>query len=197
MPIADKFASLDLPFTPISDSAQGVDMNERDFHILCLTGLGSISNRVAASLLVASVTFSLDTSIYASGDVLSDTQAITSAFRVSGGGGKVTQIALLDKDDQTAAGIDVVFFRSNTSLGTENAAPSISDTNAAEILGIVSVASGDWIDIGGSKLATKTLATPLEVQATTGTSLYVALITRGTPTQTASGIIGKFSIRQD
>lgn len=194
---ADKYAALGLPFTPLSASAEGFDINQREAQILTLAGLGYLGRKIAPVLVTAALTFSLDTSIYASGDVLADTQPIAGAFAVSGGTGKVTQIALLDKDDQTAAGIDVVFLRSNTSLGTENAAVSISDLNSEEILGIVSIASGDWIDIGGAKLATKVLTVPLEVMATTGTSLYVALITRGTPTQTASGITAKISIRQD
>ena len=194
---ADKYKALGLPFTPLSASADGFDINDREYRLLSLAGLGYLSRKVAPAVLCAAITFSLDTLIYASGDILADTQPIASALAVSGGTGRVTQITLLDKDDQTAAGIDVVFLRSNTSLGTENAAPSISDLNAEEILGVVSIASGDWIDIGGAKLATKALTVPLEVTATTGTTIYVALITRGTPTQTASGIIGKFTIRQD
>jgi len=146
---------------------------------------------------IIQVTFSLDTSAYASGDVLADTQEIAGAMRSANGKGLLQSIVLLDEDDQTAAGIDVVFLKSNTSLGTENAAPSISDANAREVLGIVSVASGDWIDLGGAKLATvRNIALPVQA-ATDTTSVYVALITRGTPTQTASGIRGFFGFIRD
>ena len=34
-------------------------------------------------------------------------------------------------------------------LGTENNAPNISDTNASEVLGIVNIATGDYVDLGG------------------------------------------------
>lgn len=135
-----------------------------------------------------SVTLSMDTSAYTAGDVLADTQEVAGAVGDSGGAAILNSVVLLDKDDQAAAAIDLVFFRSSVSLGTENAAPSISDANAAEILGIVNVPAANFIDVGGAKVATVT-GVNLLVEPTTGTSIYVAAICRGTPTQTASGIV--------
>jgi hypothetical protein len=142
------------------------------------------------------VVLSLDTNIYASGDVLADTQAVTGALASAGEVAILQSLQLTDKDDNTAAGIDLVFLSENVSLGTENSAPSITDTNAAKILGIVSVASGDFIDVGGAKVATK-LNIGLQLSAPTGTTVYVAAVTRGTPTQTGSGITLNLGLRQD
>lgn len=146
--------------------------------------------------LLPTITFTLDTSAYGTGDLLADTQELANALDVSGGGGLLQSIKLTDKDDQTAAAMTVYILKSNVSLGTENSAPSISDTNADEIIGRIDLGSGDWTDVGGAKIAYKTnLGIPVRVS--TGTSLYVALVTAGTPTQTASGITGVFGVLAD
>lgn len=142
------------------------------------------------------ITLSMDTSAYTAGDVLADTQEIAGALRNAGGSALLESVVLLDLDDQTAAQIDLVFFNADVSLGTENAAPSITDGDAAAVLGIVAVPSANFIDAGGAKVAT-VLNIGLPVSAAAGTSIYVAAIARGTPTQTAAGIKVAFGFRQD
>lgn len=136
---------------------------------------------------VIDVTPVCDTSAYGAGDVLFDSTAIAGAVRISGGRCELTSLTLIDEDDQTAAVIDLYFLRSNVSLGTFNAVPNISDANAREIQGWVSLAAADFKDVGGAKVACKTNI-GLMLEPTTGTTLYVAAVCAGTPTQTASGI---------
>lgn len=133
------------------------------------------------------VTLSLDTNIYASGDVLADTQEITACVPTPGGRVVVQSIVLNDKDDQGQA-LDLVFLKTAASIGTENSAVSVSDTNADQILGIVSVASDDWIDLGGCRVATKANIGLVAEAGPGSTSVFVAAISRGTGTYTASGI---------
>lgn len=135
-----------------------------------------------------SVTLSLDTSAYTAGDVLADTQEVADVLPVSGGAARLDTIVLEDKDDQTAADINLFFFSENVSLGTENSAPSITDANAAKLLGIVTVPSANFVDVGGAKIAT-VRNVGLLVKAATGKSIFVAATCAGTPTQTASGIV--------
>lgn len=142
------------------------------------------------------VTLSLDTSVYASGDVMADTQVVTNAVRVADGTGVLQSILVLDEDDQGLA-FDLIFIQDNVSLGTENAAPSITDAHARSILGLVSIASADFIDLGGARIATKT-GLGLVVKPTSGTrNIYVAAITRGAPTHTASGVRLRLGFLQD
>lgn len=156
---------------------------------------GQTEVRAGGVTLMPAVTFTLDTLIYAAGDVLADTQAVAGSFRTPGTG-VLHSVTILDKDNQAAAAMTVYILKSNVSLGTENAAISITDANAAEIIGIVNIASGDWISLINSRLAFKgNLGIP--VKADTGTSLFVALSTGGTPTQTATGITGFFGILAD
>lgn len=142
------------------------------------------------------ITLSLDTNIYASGDVLADTQEIHHVVTQKGGTGIIHSVILLDKDDQ-AQDLDLVFLRSNVSIGTENAAVSITDTNADEIIGVIEIAAGDYIDLANSQIVTKTNV-GIGFQANVDTqSIYVAAISRGTGTYTASGITIKVVILQD
>lgn len=146
---------------------------------------------------VIQVTASLSTSIYAADDVLADSQAIANAMRENVGHGILQSIEILDKDHQGVA-MDIVILKSNVSIGTENSAVSITDGDAEEVLGIVSVGAGDYVDLIGSHVATIT-GIGLGVVADTGsTSIYFALITRGgTPTHTAAGILVQFTFFRD
>lgn len=151
--------------------------------------------RGASDVIV--VTLSTDTSAYADGDVLADTQAISNAVRANGGRAILQDVTILDKDDQGAA-MDLVFLNANNSLGTENAAPNISDTNAEAIDGFVSIATTDYIDLGGCKVAcVKNIGLMLEATGAS-TTLYIGAITRGgTPTYSASGLIVKLKLLWD
>ena len=151
----------------------------------------------APSSALVAVTLSLDTSAYATGDVLADTQEIAGAVRVNGGSGILQNIILNDKDDQTAAAMDIFILSSNVSLGTENSAPSITDANGDAILGIIQISAGDWIDLGGCKVAMLRNLGIVVKAASDSTSLYLAVITRGSPTQTASGITARIGVLQD
>lgn len=134
------------------------------------------------------VTLSLDTSIYASGDVLADTQVLTSLFRISDGTGVLQSIQIIDQDDQKAA-FDVYYLSANVAMGTENSAPSISDANAVNVVGPFSVAVADYKDLGGVSVA-KISGIGQAIKPATGTSNgYIAVVNgTGTPTYTASGV---------
>src|SRR5262245_2507406 len=103
---------------------------------------------------VLEVTPVCDVSAYTAGDVLFDSVECPGVFRMSGGTALLKSVTILDEDDNTAATLDLFFFRSNVSLGTFNAAPAITDVNAREIVGFVSFATTDWKDVGASKVAT-------------------------------------------
>jgi hypothetical protein len=148
---------------------------------------------------VVDVTLSLNTGPYASGEVLADTQVVAGASRVIDFGGIIQSIAVIDKDDQGAA-MDIYIQDANVSMGTENSTPSISDANAASIVpgGIIAVATSDYKDLGGVKVAAiRGLSIPFK-PATGTTSLYISAVNgTGTPTYTASGIVVRLGILQD
>ncbi len=133
------------------------------------------------------VELTLDTAIYADDDVLAATQIIPGAFREAGGRSYVHSITVLDEDDQ-GVGLDLYFLNAELSIGTENSALAITDQSARAMLGggVVSVSAADFIDMGGSRLATKTNV-GLMLQAAGGmTNLYIGAVSQGTGTY-ASG----------
>jgi hypothetical protein len=144
---------------------------------------------------VIDVALTLAAATYTSGNVLSDTATVSNAMRVIGGKGILRSITVIDEDDQGAA-LDLLFFKLTQSLGTKNAAPTISDASARDCLGFISVVAGDYIDLGGVRVASKSgLGLALESDPASR-DLFVATITRGTPTYTASGLRLKLGIEQ-
>ena len=96
--------------------------------------------------------------------------------------------------------LDVVIIRTNQSLGTRNAAVSITDANAREILGMASILAGDYKDLVGSKQALAQLPTtiPFELPnpGTPATpTLYVGTISRGAGTYSTSGVRVRLGIK--
>jgi hypothetical protein len=147
---------------------------------------------------VVSVTLSTDTSAYASGDLIADTQQIDAFFRKVDGTGIINSINIIDEDAQGVA-LYVIFMSTSTSLGTENSAPNISDANlTAGFQGIVAVATTDYVTVSGTKVATiKNIGLP--VKAVSGTDdLYIAVLNAtGTPTFTAAGLEMRIGVLLD
>jgi hypothetical protein len=85
-----------------------------------------------------------------------------------------------------------VFLAANTSLGTENAAPTVTDANAENVLAIVPMAATDYLDLGGAAFGTKECSVSLKL-ASGQTSVWVAIVNAtGTPTYAAADLIAKF-----
>jgi hypothetical protein len=136
-------------------------------------------------------TLTLDTAIYADGDVLAETQVLsTTAMRKNDGTGILHSILVLDEDDQ-GVGMDLLFFNANVSLGAENAAPAITDANMRNYLGKVAVNASDFTDWGGVRTATipPSRCGQFFKSGAGVRTIWVAAVTRGgTPTYSAGGI---------
>ncbi len=146
------------------------------------------------------VVLSADTSAFANGDVIADTQLVSNVFRENDGKGMLESVTVFDADDQTAYDFDVYILRANVSMGTENAAISITDANAvaAELKRVVFTGSTDAGDLINSKMYQKAaLGIPVRA-ALSSRDLYIAMVCRtGTPTHTAAGITVVLGFRID
>lgn len=177
-------ADADLTNTDLDYSAHVVDSAGR-------TKVNSVEERV-----VLDVTPTCDTLAYTAGDVLFDTITCGTVTRRNADVVVLESVTILDEDDNTAAALTLYFLDTNTSLGTINGAPNISDANARKVLGWVPVASGDWVDVGGAKVATvRNIGLTLKAAAASQI-IYVAATCAGTPTQTASGIKLKLAFKR-
>ncbi len=128
-----------------------------------------------------------DTSIYANGDVAFVAIAVPGyrAANSTGPARKLQSVVILDQAAQGVA-LDLVFSVGTITLGTINAAVTVSDADAAKIVGIVSVLAADYSALVNSSLATKR---GLELIMQPGSDLYVSGIVRsGTPTYAAGSL---------
>jgi len=152
---------------------------------------------VTALSPVFDVTLSTDTSAYASGDVIADSQVLTNIMRATDSTGVLQSVTMIDKADQKVA-MTVYFLSANVSVGTENAAPSISDANSLNILGFVDIAASDWKDLGGTAVASiKGIGLGLEPASGTA-SVYIAVVNgTGTPTFAADSLVARLTVLQD
>lgn len=140
-----------------------------------------------SSDIVVTVTPTLDTNAYASGDLLFDSTEVANAVRVSGGISLLQSITIIDKGDQ---GVPFTLLIANaaTDFGTPNAAPDPDDAETATVIGFVRVAAGDYVDLGGAKVAClPNVGLLLKAAAT---SVWIAAVnSTDTPTFGASDLV--------
>lgn len=131
----------------------------------------------------------LDVGIYAVGDVLFDRAVLDIGNYANPGQnavqrirGRILSVGVLDKDDQGVA-TDLYFLKADVSMGVVNAAPSIADVDAENIVGFVTVAASK--DLGGCRFGQADCDIRFSI---TGETLYMAGVTQGAPTHTVYGL---------
>lgn len=139
---------------------------------------------------VVTATPVLDTAIHASGDTLFDRTLLANAVKANGERAILQSVTLVDKDDQGAA-VDLFLLEADVLFGAVNAPPSITDANAVNVHFIGSIAAADWIDLGGNRVASLKGIGLMVKAGAASRDLWIAAVTRGTPTHTAAGIVVK------
>lgn len=116
---------------------------------------------------IASAGLTIASTNYSIGDVLGTGWALTSMVDANGGMGHLKGLRVLDKAD-VMSGITLYFARASITFGTDNAAPSVSDSDALKIFATLSLG---FTDLGGCRIACMdTFKLPYVCDATT---LYV------------------------
>ena len=101
--------------------------------------------------LMPAVSPTLDTNVYADGDVLFTNEMVTDA----GSGYYIIRgITVIDTSDQGGAFDIYLFNNEQASMGTRNSAPNIA-TAGLYIIGKLSIAAADYYDLGSMKVAYK------------------------------------------
>jgi hypothetical protein len=162
---------------------------DADYAPLEVDAVGRAWVRPAPVVTRIQVTPTISTSIYASGDVVggsSNALEFANAVRVAGGSGMIQSILLLDKTAAVRQPFDLLFFDRQITAQADQAPVAISDADMAYCLGIVSIGA---YNVAFPATALNSISTLTNVGlpiVCNGTSLYVVMVTRGTPTYVAS-----------
>ena len=137
-----------------------------------------------------------DTAIHAANDVVAQPIELADAVQWNGCG-VITSCVVTDYDDQGSA-LNLIFMRSPITVGANNATIAVSDGEVGEILGHVSVAAADYLNMANNQVATVTnCGLVIEPEVNTGDSdrsIWMAVSTTGTPTYASARLTIKVGI---
>lgn len=148
--------------------------------------------------LILSTDLTLDTSAYTSGDTLSDKVTLGLEPFITNMPIVIQDITVVDIDAQSAD-FDILFFGDDFTLtGTKNNAFAVTDADMKKCDGVVSVVAADYVDCNLAHVANiRNLSIGFKPVDAGSRNLYIATISRGTPTHTAAGIRLKITCFQD
>ena len=145
-----------------------------------------------------SVTPTLDTSAYGSGDSLCGQMTIANAVRNSGGSAILQSITVLDRTQAQRAAMDILFFDRSVTVAAANAALAMSDADMANCLGVISIGPYNTAWAGTPANSISTLVNiGLPIVVNSGTDLYAAVCVRATPTYGSGDLTFSFTFLQD
>jgi hypothetical protein len=148
-----------------------------DYSGLSTTSTGELrtmSHRQTVRVQVTSGGLTTSVTAYTAGDQVGTQFTIAGAARLTGGTGRIVSVLLTDETDIIGA-YDVVFSRSSITPAADNAAFTISDTDALAVVGVAQLAGS--FDLGANRLA-QYFGPPIPYDCSGGTSLYANLICR-------------------
>jgi hypothetical protein len=139
---------------------------------------------VAPGVLKIAVTPTISTSAYTSGDAIGGLLTFANAARVSGGGGVIQSVTIVDKDQERPP-LDLVLFDQTFTNTADNAAFDPTDADLANVIGVVSINA--WANFNDNAVGTAAgVNLPYDL---TGTDLFGQLVVRAAPTYTATSDI--------
>lgn len=136
---------------------------------------------------------------YATGDYMGTSiapQYFEDALRVQALTGVVKSIVISDKITTTNVAMELWLFSNSFVAPTDNAAWTVTDTEALTCLGVIPISTSGWYASGANQVySDNTLSTV--IKCATG-KLYYALVARGTtPAFTSSDLTISIGILQD
>lgn len=159
---------------------------------------GAFAQVIISSSRTLNATPTIDTAIYASGDLLGTKMTFAGAAKEGVGSGTIHTVVLSDLDKESA-NVDLIIFNANPSATTftNNAALDIDDADLSKIACIISITTHATFSDNGISYANGTNCV-FEIADAATPTLYAALVVRATPTYTtAADLTLRLSILQD
>lgn len=141
-------------------------------------------------LVAVQPVFVVDTAVYAAGDVVGGEIALTNAMRVTSGTGMLHSLTLVDTGNVKPE-FNILLFNSNPGGTYADQSPPTLGTDAAKVIGEISVATADWTTYDAAvDFAVANLDGIGKLVAASGSrDLYAVFIAVGTPLFTATNQI--------
>jgi hypothetical protein len=146
---------------------------------------------VGGNTKVVRVTPTVDTGVYANGDVIGGVQTLTSAMRKSGGTGILQSVLVKDNSGTPQnSELDLFIFDTPTLAGTytDQAAFSLHDDDVENLLARIKINGYDYETIGGIGTTEPKLVNAA-VEAVGSANLGLVIVSGGTPTYSGSGVL--------
>lgn len=131
------------------------------------------------------VTPTISVAIYAAGDAVGGLLTFALAPDAPIASGKITGVTVIDRGAQSAP-LVLQLFKAAITPSADNAAYAVSDADAANAIGNVSIVAGDYAGGTLNKVATKQVELPFALPQGTS-SVFGQLSTSGTPTYASVG----------
>jgi hypothetical protein len=148
----------------------------------------------AAPAVLSATTTDAETTALDAGDSIHDTiLSFSNAAVSSGGTGHIVRALLVDADDQGVEA-DLYLFSGSVTVPASDAAWSLSDSDAAKLIDTITFSSFEDHANCRTSVVRPSPPVPYVCDATT---LFGHLVTRGTPTYTASGLTVKLQVIKD
>ena len=170
----------------------GVDIGDVD--ILSIAASETHVGEVGSPGISISQTPTVTAGAYLANDVVGGLLTFASAARVSGGGGVIKSMIILDDAGQDAQLELWLFYESFTNM-SDNAPWAPSEADLRKLVAVITTSDGAWFAAGTPSAAVVEASQRYDLA---GTSLFGQLVTRGTPAYVATDDISVIiSVLQD
>jgi hypothetical protein len=172
---------------PVTVATGSVPLAAGEFHV------GQVGGATAA----VTPPITVSTAIYAAGDVIGGRLTLTNAVRITSGTGILQDISMTTADAEALACRILIFDSQPATNPTDNNAFTWGSGDRARLLGVVDVASGDWITVAGTGICHKQQI-GMVIAANGSLNLFAFIVATATPQFTAvSDLSVRFKFLQD
>lgn len=139
---------------------------------------------ISSAGVTLSATPTITAGAYSANDAVGQLLELENAARIAGGGGIITNVSLRDSAGQNAE-VQFWFFSEAITDTSDNDPFTLSDTDIDKRVGIIFSTDGEYAAVGTKSVLDIKDTLRFDLVAG-GTSLYLKIVTRGTPTYTAT-----------
>lgn len=153
--------------------------------VTSITNTVTVAGNVGSFTTVIKDTTAVTAAAYSAGNAVGGKRTLANAVRVSGGTGILQSVTLLDRANQKAAMTLFIFDADPSAATLTDKTAFVFSTDDLKVVAQVPINAGDYVTTNSKAFVTYG-GLGIPVKAASGTTLYAALVTSGTPTFAAT-----------